>query len=204
MPVGDIATWVGVVVAAVLGVVGIFTGVVGQRSAKNANEKAEVANRIAAEALGESRIANKIAEHANNLSDQANVVAERGAAKHEEDWFVDWAIQWDENTAELTLTNTGRDRANQPSVTVAGDEIHDVFDAFERPVLSGERVEIPLPQVVKKRDQHGIDADIAVEGMRRSGIAYVPSGFHTILKVTIRWKTGLGFPQSRELTIEVD
>lgn len=199
--IGDAATWVAAAVALIAGAAGVLFGVLGYRQAKQANEKAEAANRIAADALGQAAKANEIAEHANQLSEEANTVSSRSVAQQEEDWFVDWRIQWNAEESSVALINTGSKDARQPTVTVSGNNIHDFFDDY-RDVLPGASIGVPLPQIRDQRAQHASQKAAVAAELRQAGLVYIEGSFHTELKVTIRWKTGLGFPQSRELELK--
>lgn len=200
---GDIAAWAGVGVALLAGVTGVVFGVKGNRRAKEADEKAETANRIAVDALGEARKANDIAEHANQLSEQANTITGRSVAQQEEDWFVDWDPQWDDEKAVLTLKNTGSHPALEPSVTVAGNDLHNRVDGHHD-IPPGEQISVPLPQIPDQRSKHTAEQATIREQLRNAGFTYFGSSFHTNLKVTVRCKSSLGLPHIRELHIDVN
>lgn len=193
---GDVPTWIGSGVALIVGIVGIVYGVLGYRQASKSN-------RIAGEARDKAAEANQIAEAANLLSAEANTLAARTAAAQEEDWFVDWTAQWDSKSSAMVLVNTGSHEAGDVAVTFSADEIHGTFSGNSS-VPAGEFLVVPAEEVMVKRGLHDAERAASAAAMRSAGIGYVGARYKATLKVTVRWRTGLGFPASRELELAVN
>lgn len=128
--------------------------------------------------------------------------AKRTAARDEESWFVDWTPSWDGAEARLVLVNTGSDTAKDTRVTVsAKDQLHHAGLRLGD-VAAGAPAVVELPDIDAMRREHDARQRGKLQRFHAAGIAAFPTDFKTTLKVTIGWKTGLGFPKSDELQVE--
>jgi hypothetical protein len=196
------ATWIGIVAAASVGVVGwIFAGIANGR-AKKANELAEKANGIAEMAIVRADDANGIAEHANKLSEQANSLIERTTAQKDEDWFVDWTAKWNHDSALIVLRNTGRDAARNLSVTIDGEKLHRVVE-FDHDILGGTDDTISLSEIVQKRTDNAAAMERIIQSNRASSVSVIPSPLNVNITLSLRWQTGRDVWQPKELTLRI-
>lgn len=186
--------------ALVVGLLGLALAVVANRRAQQANQRADVANGIAVDALAEARVANRIAEEANQLSKDANAVVEVQTAREGERWHVDWKAEWDSEGAVLTLTNTGGDAAVDPIVVIQGDGIHDVSNGNEDVAAGGDLV-LPIPQLAQQRADHWREQGTRYGNLRGQRPVRVQLEFSCRVTLTIQWSTGLGRPQSSTIKL---
>ena len=128
--------------------------------------------------------------------------AKRVAARDEEDWFVDWTIRWNHEETQIILQNVGGQPARDTTVTVSGDQIH-VSGIHFGSVAPGAWIRAQIPDIAALRSQHDIAQRDKVDRFRDTGIAAFATEFHAPLMVTVQWRTGLHFPRSRSLAIEV-
>ena len=182
-----LATLVGIAIALLVGVAGVVFGVLGQRTAKKANDLAAQANRHAETAIAKAEEANRIAEAANKLSQDANTIAQLQAAKEAEDHFVEWAVEWDAVGAALTITNDGRDTAVDPAVIVHGLILGDARQWSES-VPRGGQLTVEFPEVIEHRKTFPDDV-----------VGY----WWDSLEVVIRWQTPLGQPREQRVHLRV-
>lgn len=184
--------------AALVGAVGLLLAVLANRRAQQANQAAQVANRLAADALTEARTANRIAEQANQLSQEANTVVSAQAADQRERWHVEFAVEWNEEDGALAVRNLGADPARQVTVVVSGDDFHHAARGLGD-LPAGEQLALPLPKVVEQRDDATREWDRIMSDPTSNMI--VPSLFHIDARVAVTWETGLG--QARHADLEV-
>lgn len=191
------------VLGVIVGVVGLFLAARANGVAKQANKHSKTANDIAAQALGKATEANQIAKGANHLSEESNSLVRRSVAQQEEDWLVDWEGEWNKYTVTLTLANTGRDPAHDVSGVIKGQDFHHVWkwaDAVE----SGGNLTVDLPEIGEKRTAHDEREARRVAETRSSGfILTFQHAYRLPVVVAIRWRTGEGFPASKEIEIEL-
>jgi hypothetical protein len=132
---------------------------------------------------------------------QANALAARNAARAEESWFVDWHVTWNPDLAVLVLTNRGSNAAIDTSVTVAGPYIHEVRDGW--PQVGGDQnIDIPLPVIPTQRAQYIAEQDARFTRNLELNVVSPGTTFVAPLKVTVRWKTGLGSPADKTFDID--
>lgn len=169
------------------------------RDAKKARATAEAANMIATGAVAKADEANKIAKDANELSEKANGLVARSVAQQEEGWFVEWAINWDEDHATLTLANQGLNTAREVTFVVVGDGFSYRSGPDNPDVPAGETYDVEIPQIMENRSTH--------EAERRQVMSQSPwmilGSYYVDTTVTVRWRTGQGFPGTQKLEIQL-
>ena len=181
--------------AVVIGCAGVALAVLADRRAKKASQDAEVANRLAADAVAQAREANRIAEEANQLSQDANTVMEAQSARESERWFVDWTVQWHQETAVLVLVNKGSHPALDVEVVIQGQDFHHLA-AGHADVAAGGQIDIPLPKIADKRAVYDAESGGEVHGR---GIHIFGGSYTLPVTVSVTWSTGLGRPGSQTL-----
>lgn len=184
--------------AVVIGCAGVALAVLADRRAKKASQDAEVANRIAADAVAQAREANRIAEEANQLSQDANTVMEAQSARESERWFVDWTVQWHQETAVLVLVNKGSHPALDVEVVIQGQDFHHLA-AGHADVAAGGQIDIPLPKVADERVERSAERRRRVQRMSDAGILWAEGAWSLPVNVVITWSTGLGRPDSQTI-----
>lgn len=187
------------VITILVAAAGVVVSVLAYLAAKQANQEAESANGIAREALAKAVEANQIAERANQLSKDANTFAGRSVAQQEEGWLVDWAVTWNKDRVGLGLVNTGSDKAFQVAVVIQGDDLHQIWGG-ETALGPGEDVLIPVAQFGEENLRH-LRAVWQQGHMGADGLPPEHLRFTKPLTITIRWRTGLGFPESTKLEV---
>ena len=184
----ELLTIIGFVVSASLGAVGwIFAGVANRR-AKEAVEKADHANRIA--------------EDANKLSEEANKLVGRSVAAQTEDWFVDWRVEWNYASASVVLKNRGDKAALQASAIIVGEGVYK-REEWPNDVAPNTDEVIQIPQIIEQRTAKASRNVQVVENMSASGFSFAPRSFRLELSISIRWRTGEGFPRDKDLNLVV-
>lgn len=134
-----VAQWVGVLIAIGFGITSWF--------------QSRSANRNAATALALARDANGIAEDANTIS--------RGVSERmSEQWLTEWDASWREADNSIVLTNVGRDRAINPTVTINGSALR---DTFSEPIVvhRDERIALTYEDFDKLRRDSSVPSDSA-------------------------------------------
>ncbi|MGQ7788748.1 hypothetical protein [Nesterenkonia sp. K-15-9-6] len=173
--------------AAVVSVVAVVFAGLAHRRAKEANEAAEEANRIAARGLDESRVANEIAQQANELSEATKAISEREFAMRHENVVINWSFQWDRKGDVLRVTNSGADTAHEVSVSVSYKDFAETYGPFPEVAGLGE-IAIELPELAEMRRQHSSQ----LTGVRRGR-------FQVTAFIGIQYLTPMGNPVTPEL-----
>jgi hypothetical protein len=196
--VTTLLAWIGIAVALVVGAIGwIFAGVANSR-AKAANTAAAESNRLAKEAVEKADQANRIAEDANTL-------VGRSVAAQTEDWHVDWRAEWNKAGSLVVLKNRGRDAALDASVTVSAKiSKHSVYAVEKWPegVPPNTDVTVMVNDVLEARRLHETKAAQIMNANRTSRVAWIPGPFLIVLKISVRWRTGEGFPRDQEIELQ--
>ena len=196
----DIPVWVGVAVTFVVGVGGWVTAGIANARAKAANVEAAKSNAIAVGAVEKAEQANRIAADANRLSEDANALVGRSVAAQTEDWHVDWWAEWNAASASLELKNRGRDAARDASVTIVGEGVY-VVEKWPEGVAPNADAVVLVASVLDLRAQKEARNARIIEGNRSSSVAIIPSPFSVTLSVSVRWRTGEGFPGGQQLEV---
>jgi hypothetical protein len=199
--IGDIASWIGTAIALAAALLGWRTAVNAGRRAKASNAIAEKANGIAERALSRVEDANGIAEHANKISEEANDLVQKSAAQQAELWTVDWAPKWNRDSALVVLRNTGADVAYQLNVTLDGEKLHRIDDLGD--VRDGHEVTLNVHEIIQVRADHDANAERQMERNRTSSIAIIPGPLQYRLKLSLKWKTGLGQQQNETINLTI-
>ncbi|MCU1508401.1 MAG: anthranilate phosphoribosyltransferase [Glaciihabitans sp.] len=196
--------WIGIAVAFLVGAIGwIFAGVANSR-AKAANTAAGESNRIAKEAVEKADQANLIAKDANQLSEDANALVGRSVAAQTEDWHVDWRAEWNEAGSLVILKNRGRDAALDASATVSAklpDKRVYAVEKWPDGVLPNTDVTLMVTDVLDARTRHEIRSAEIMDANHGSSVFVVPGSFLLVLKISVRWRTGEGFPRDQEIEL---
>jgi hypothetical protein len=204
---GDLPAWISACIAFVIGAGGLGLAFVANSRAAAANVEAAKSNAIAeaakreaikanaisADALNAADKANRIAGEANKLSEEANALVGRSVAAQTEDWHVDWRIDWNKAAGLIVLKNRGRDAAFEVSVTVTGEGIYKV-QTFPDGVPPNTDQTIEVFEILELRREADAATARRLEANRGSRVTVFPTSFSLILKVSIHWRTGEGFP----------
>lgn len=199
----DLAAWLGIAVAIVVGAIGwVFAGVANSR-VRAANKEAAKSNLLAEQAVLKAELANRIAQDANKLREAANSLAARSIAAQNEDWHVDWQVAWNKSTVRVVLKNLGRDAAHDVSVTIAGGGVY-VVETWPDGVPASTDVAVNMNQ-----GPFALPAQRLRENSRKvmlKGDWHGPPlpPLDVNLEVSIRWRTGMGFPKSQDLEVRVN
>lgn len=195
----------GVVVA--LGAGGVALRALG--TAKNANSLAQKSNKlskgansIATDALGQAAEANNIAQDANKLGEDANALAKRAVLQQDEDWYVNWTLQWDEKDATLKLRNLGARTAHDLTVIITNGEVHHVSEGLGD-VNPGLEIFFEVPEIPQYRELRGQIIRYRQRNLARKSQIMTSYSWAYECKIIIRWRTGAGFPASMELNKEL-
>ncbi|MFE7198476.1 hypothetical protein [Microbacterium oxydans] len=196
------AAWIGFAGAIAVGLIGwVFAGVANRR-AKQANEHADAANKLAADALAKAGEANEIAKNANDLSEKANAIAEAQALKQADPSHVEWHPKWDEETSSVRITNRGRHTAINSTVLVKRSKVEQLVRGQEC-IARNEQIVIPLPDVPEKRKKINASRAERQRNAQSNGIflAFTPYGER--VELDVRWETEVGNPRSQTLALRI-
>jgi hypothetical protein len=200
-----LATWWGVIVAALVGISGLIVGIVGLVQAKSARSAAADANVIAKDANAVSKQANRLASDANAISQRANGFAEEandlvraGHDRTTEQHDVRWESRW-ETAGVRILKNAGLDTAYSVRVQVTVDD--EVVTAHVDECAPGDIVRLDMPISAEALERENARDKAARK--TRSGNGWVAIGspikrdthyFHE----RVFWRTELGTPREHD------
>lgn len=180
----NVATWIGVAGAILLGLAGFIVSLFG---------------------LSQARKATAVAVDANRISEESNELSRANAARAEEQHDVAWEWRWDEQLSGLVqIQNIGKNRAREATIQFFYQGITEA--AGPQTVEGRDSVRLQIPglreDIIAERQRL---TDLVAETTKSTfvgNIPWTPSPIRTRLRVT--WRTDSGFARHFDGPWETD